>query len=76
MKNLLKKLDFYKFIESLKNKKLAAIGQDTPEISVALWDNYKKYLKKGEYILDYIKDSDIDGLFDETSKIRKDLFCL
>ena len=70
MKELLKKFNFHEFIKSLQNKKLAAAGQDTPEISVVLWDNYKKYLNKDEDILDYIEDSDIYELFEDSSNIR------
>ena len=82
MKKLLNKLDFNKFIELIKNDKFEyAIGpKGFPEISIALKDSYFKYKKKNQSVFDFrhkfFKDSDIDGLFQETSKIRKDFLKL
>ena len=82
MNELLSKLDLNKFIELIKNDKFEYFGghKGFPEISIGLTDSYFNYKKKKqdevEFRMNYFKDSDVDELFQDTTKIREDFLRL
>ena len=78
MKELIKKLNLEDFFRIIKNDKFEYAGgfKGFPELKIGLLDSYLKFKKKDQserdFRHDYFKNSDVDKLFEETSKIRED----
>ena len=82
MKELIKKLNLEDFFRIIKNDKFEYAGgfKGFPELKIGLLDSYLKFKKKDhserDFRHDYFKNSDVDKLFEETSKIREDFLKL
>ncbi len=81
-KTLINKLDLNEFIKIIKNNKFEYFNgsKGFPEIKIGLLDSYLKFKKKGQsesnFRYEFFKNSDVDELFEETSKIRADFLKL
>jgi len=81
-KILINKLNLNEFIKIIKNNKFEYFdgSKNFPEIKIGLLDSYLKFKKKGQsesnFRHEFFKNSDVDELFEETSKIRADFLKL